>query len=172
MDDFIHITQLPLNERLASRRVLFNSIDQVLRPLHPSDYPKRKEPNSIKKLLQGDAAWTTQKVILGWLVGTEQRTIALLPHRKDCLDDILNSFLPNQRRTSRLKWQQLIGELRSMVLAIPGGRGLLSQLQSVLTYLEHSTPSDRRRLTPAVHDQLNDFLWLAMELASRPTRWG
>jgi hypothetical protein len=172
MDDFIHITQLPLPDRLGAHRTLFECIDQVLRPLQPSDNCNRKEPNSVKKLIKGDAAWTTKKVILGWLINTEQRTIELPPHRIDRLNDILNGFTEQQHRTSRKKWQQLLGELRSMVLAIPGGRGLFSQLQSVLTYPTNAQPSDRLRLTPAVHDQLCDFRWLAKELASRPTRWG
>jgi hypothetical protein len=166
IDDFIHIMQLPGPARLGARRTLFECIDQVLRPLQPSDNCKRKEPNPVKKLERGDATWTSKKVILGWLVHTEQRTIELPPHRKDRLDDVLNSFTEQQRRTSRKKWQQLIGELRSMVLAIPGGRGLFSQLQSVLTYPTTALPSNRLRLTPAVHDQLSDFRWLAKELAS------
>jgi hypothetical protein len=172
MDDFILVTQLQNPDRLSARRTLFNCIDQVLRPLHPSDNPFRKEPNSIKKLAQGDACWSTQKVVLGWLIDTTRRTIELPPHRVDRLDHILSSFTKTQRRTSRRKWQQLIGELRSMVLAIPGGRGLFSQLQSVLTYPGNAKPSDRLRLTRAVHDQLDDFRFLAQELSSRPTRWG
>jgi hypothetical protein len=172
MDDFILVTQLQKPDRLAARRTLFTCIDQVLRPLHPSDNPFRKEPNSIKKLAQGDACWSTQKIVLGWLIDTKRRTIELPPHRVDRLNHILSSFPKNQRRTSRRKWQQLVGELRSMVLALPGGRGLFSQLQSVLTYPGNAKPSDRLRLTRAVHDQLDDFRFLAQELSSRPTRWG
>jgi hypothetical protein len=71
MDDFIHITQLPHLNRHAARRVLFDSIDQVLQPLHPSDNTVRKEPNSVKKLAKGNAYWSTQKIVLGWLVDTE-----------------------------------------------------------------------------------------------------
>ena len=59
-----------------------------------------------------------------------------------------------------------------MALALPGGRGLFSQLQSVLTYPSAPKPADRLRLSPAVHHQLGDFALLAADLASRPTRWG
>jgi hypothetical protein len=48
-----------------------------------------------------------------------------------------------------------------MVLAIPGGRGLFSQLQSVLDYSPNALPTDRLQLTKAVHHQLDDFRWLA-----------
>jgi hypothetical protein len=100
------------------------------------------------------------------------RTIQLPPHRLDCLQFLLSSIGRHQRRTSRRKWQQLVGELHSMVLAIPGGRGLFSQLQSVITYDSDPKPSDRLQLSPAVHEQLDDFRWLVASLSTRPTRWG
>ena len=172
MDDFILLSQLPKDLRQATRRTVFECIDSVLRPLSPSDNPNRKEPNSVKKLAKGDAYWATEKVVLGWLIDTKRRTIELPPHRRDRLHEILHQFPRSQRRTSRKKWQCLIGELRSMVLAIAGGRGLFSQLQSVLTYPNNPQPADRLFLTSAVHDQLEDFRWLADDLANRPTRWG
>jgi len=172
MDDFILLSQLPQDLRRAARRTVFECIDSIIRPLSPSDNPNRKEPNSVKKLAKGDAFWATEKVILGWLVDTKRRTIELPPHRLDRLHDILHQFQHSQRRTSRQKWQCLIGEWRSMILAIAGGRGMFSQLQSVLTYPSNPHPSDRIFLTPAVHDQLEDFRWLAADLANRPTRWG
>ena len=172
MDDFILCTQLKGAERRAARRTLFECIDSVVRPLAPYDNEKRKEPNSVKKLSKGDGAWDTQKIVLGWMIDTKRRTIELPAHRLDRLHELLASFPPHQHRTSRRRWQQLIGELRSMVLAIPGGRGLFSQLQSVLDYSPTARPCDRLYLTRAVHDQLDDFRWLAQHLASRPTRWG
>jgi hypothetical protein len=59
-----------------------------------------------------------------------------------------------------------------MILAIPGGRGLFSQLQAVLTYQPDTRPTDRLTLSTAVHDQLDDFRTLAANIAGRPTRWG
>lgn len=172
MDDFILLSQLSKEQRTAARRTVFECIDSVLRPLSPTDNPNRKEPNSVKKLAKGDAAWSTRKVVLGWLIDTRRRTIELPPHRLDRLHILLSEFSRSQRRTSRRKWQRLIGELRSMILAIPGGRGMFSQLQSVLTYDPNPSPSDRLHLTTAVHDQLDDFRWLAGDLSNRPTRWG
>jgi hypothetical protein len=172
MDDFILLSQLPRPDRVVARRTVFECIDSVLRPISDGDNPFRKEPNSTKKLAQGDAAWSTRKVILGWLFDTVERTIELPPHRIERLQEILASVPRHQNRTSRQKWQRLVGELRSMILAIPGGRGLFSQLQSVLTHSAAPNPSDRLRLSPAVHDQLDDFRWLAASLVNRPTRWG
>lgn len=172
MDDLVSLTQGSASFRGRARRTLFECIDAVLRPLSESDNPRRKEPNSTKKLEKGDAAWTTRKVVLGWLLDTVRRTIELPPHRVSRLQELLGGVPRHQRRTSRQKWQQLLGELRSMVLAIPGGRGLLSQLQSVLVHSPHARPTDRLTLSKPVHDQLDDLRWLARDLAARPTRWG
>jgi hypothetical protein len=61
MDDFILLSQLPVFDRLRVRRTLFECIDLTIRPLQDTDNPKRKEPNSVKKLLQGKTCWTTEK---------------------------------------------------------------------------------------------------------------
>jgi hypothetical protein len=171
MDDFIAASQLSGAALDQARSTLFDSIDSVLRPLLPTDNPHGKDPISIKKLLKGDAAWTTSKSILGWTIDTVQHTVELPPHCLTRLHKLLASIPSSQNRTSRRKWQQLLGELRSMVLAIPGGRGLFSQLQSVLLHAHDPKPNDRLRLSQPVHDQLNDFRWLANELRARPTRW-
>lgn len=126
----------------------------------------------MKKLSQSDAHWSQCKVILGWVLDTKVRTIALPPHRRERLLAVLEAIPRSQCRTSRQKWQELLGELRSMAIALPGGRGLFSQLQSVLTYDRNPQPADQLCLTTAVHDQLDDFRWLASTIASRPTRWG
>jgi hypothetical protein len=59
-------------------------------------------------------------------------TVELPQHRIDRLFELLDSITPTQRRVSVNKWEKLLGGLRSMVLAIPGGRGLFSVLQEVL----------------------------------------
>jgi hypothetical protein len=55
-----------------------------------------------------------------------------------------------------------------MVLAVPGGKGMFSTLQSVLNKRCKST--SRLRLTKPVHAILKDFRLLAQDLATRPTR--
>jgi hypothetical protein len=171
MDDFLVASHLSGADLDQARSTLFEAIDAVLCPLLPTDNPHRKDPISIKKLLKGDAAWSTRKCILGWTIDTIARTIELPSHRLARLHEILQSIPRSQHRTSRRKWQQLLGKLRSMVLAIPGGRGLFSQLQSVLLHAKNPKPTDRLRLSQPVHNQLDDFRWLAHELTARPTRW-
>ena len=51
-----------------------------------------------------------------------------------------------------------------MALAIPGSRGCFSFLQNAL-----SSPSEQINITNEIRDQLQDFLWLAKDITSRPT---
>jgi hypothetical protein len=68
-------------------------------------------------------------------------------------------------RTSRRKWQQLLGELRHMAIAIPGARYLFSILQHMLV----QQPGPRLRLSNLVKQSLQDWGVLATELATEQT---
>jgi hypothetical protein len=107
--------------RRIARRILFHAIDEVIRPLDPS-HAFHQEPISIKKLLKGDGCWSTSKVLLGWLIDTVKQTLELPPHRYKRLCAIFDD-LRGRKCVSLKTWQQVLGELRSMVLAIPGGCG-------------------------------------------------
>jgi len=96
VDDFISLAQGNANRRCTLLQQLLHSIDQVFRPLDSTDTAHRKEPVSIKKLLSGDAAWTTSKTILRWVIDTEAMTISLPQHRQDQLRDILTEIPPTQ----------------------------------------------------------------------------
>jgi hypothetical protein len=165
VDDFVQVAQ-GSNARLNRvRRILLHTIDSVWRGLETHDPPSRQEPASVKKMLKGDACWATVKVILGWLVDTVRGTIELPPHRAERLQELLLDAL-GRKRVSLKHWQQLLGELRSMVLAIPGGEGLFSHLQGAI----RQSAQKRVRLTTLVHHQLADFKFLADDLGRRPTR--
>jgi hypothetical protein len=70
--------------------------------------------------------------ILRWIVDTIKMTVELPPDCVERLFKLLDSVSPGQRRVSANKWEKLLGELQSMVLAILRGRGLFSVLQEVL----------------------------------------
>ena len=144
-----------------------HAIDEVLQPLDPALAHIHKEPTSTKKLLQGDGHWDTTKVLLGWLIDTVRQTIQLPQHRYERLCQIF-SELRGTSRVSLKNWCKVLGELRSMVLAIPGGRGLFSTLQ---TGLRHSD-GHRVRINRHIRRQLDDFEALAKDLHLRPTRLG
>ncbi|CAB9521004.1 hypothetical protein SEMRO_1153_G247080.1 [Seminavis robusta] len=170
VDDFIGLTQGNKWQRRRTKRILLHALDTVFRGLDPNDTPHRQEPASVKKLRKGDACWTTRKVILGWILDALSKTIELPQHRKDRLIEILESIQPTQRRIAVKQWHKVLGELRSMVIAIPGARGLFCTLQEAFRHQEES--SHRLRLTKQVHDFLADFKWLAHSINERPTRLG
>ena len=128
VDDFIGLAQLSSTGRRV-RRILMHAIDGVLRPLDKWDSPFRREVISIKKLLKGDCSWHTYKVVLGWLIDTVSMSISLPAHRVERLAAILVSIPVDQRRTSVKRWHKILGELRSMSLALPGARHLFSHMQ-------------------------------------------
>ncbi len=170
VDDFIGLAQGTPAQLTDTRRILFHAIDKVLRPLDAHDPPSRQEAVSLKKLLQGDGSWSTVKTILGWIVDTDAMTISLPERRRERLRELLDSITPTQHRLARKKWHKLLGELRSMALALPGSRGLFSALQAPGTRKENPQSASRLRLSPAFHHAIDDFRALATALDTRPTR--
>lgn len=167
MDDFIGLAQGHPGLRQHVRSTLMHAIHSVFRPLSTHEASSfRKEPISIKKLNKGDAKWATRQTILGWIIDSVAESVELPEHRSIRLMDILTSLL-SRKRISLSKWQKYLGELRSMILAIPGGKGLFSTLYTTL-----SQPSHRIHLTHPIRDALLDFKCLAHDLYARPTRFG
>ena len=176
VDDFIALAQDHMGTRRKGRRrvpncrcvrrVLLHGIDEVFRPLDKTDSPHRREPVSLKKLRKGDCSWSTVKEVLGWVIDTASMTIHLPERRVKRLADILASLPPTQKQTSVKKWHKVLGELRSMSLAMPGARHLFSHLQNALS----AKMGGRLSLTRDVHQALNDFRWLFHDITSRPTR--
>jgi Reverse transcriptase (RNA-dependent DNA polymerase). len=165
VDDFIGIAQGPPERLNTVRNHLLHQVDKVFRPNDQED-TVRAEPVSLKKLDRGDASWKTQHTILGWEVDTLAKTIALPAHRILRLQEILDSIPRSQRRIGVTKWHKVLGELRSMSLALPGSRGLFSHLQAALTLKK----GFRVPLNQEVHQALDDFRWILRHIAARPTR--
>jgi hypothetical protein len=78
-------------------------------------------------MLKGDACWATLKTVLGWVLDTIKGTIELPPHRKARIKELFDTFC-GRHRVAIKTCLQLIGELRSMTLAIPGGSGMFTAL--------------------------------------------
>jgi hypothetical protein len=166
VDDFIGLAQgnRPHLERV--RRTLFETVDSVLRPLEPVDgASNREEPVSVKKLRKGDGAWNTTKVVLGWQIDTVALTVALTPNKAERLHQILD-IPTTQKRIGLKKWQQVLGELRHMSFAIPGGKYMFSLLQDAL---KRTDGRHKVKLSRNLHDTLTDFRWLVHDLEGRPT---
>ena len=166
VDDFIALCQGNDHEKSRIRQCLLHSVDQVFRPNDFYDNTLRREPVSLKKLNKGDMSWSTVKQILGWIINTSSMTLHLPPHRSQRLHNILASIPPQQKRISTKKWHKILGELRSMSLALPGARHLFSTMQHALSLKSQS----RIALSKDVHAALNDFRWMQKDLTNRPTR--
>jgi len=165
VDDEIGLAQGPKTARSRVTRAIMHSIDKIMRPLDPTDSEARREPISVTKLEKGDGFMDTKKTILGWEFDTVEMTIHLSARRRQRLHDIL-AELPRTRKRMPIKaWHKVLGELRSMSLALPGSRGLFSALQ-----VRFKTDQTRIRLTRMVHDFLDDFRYVASTLDDRPTR--
>lgn len=165
VDDFIALIQ-GSTDASRVRRILLHAIDQVFRPLHPSDHPMRQEPVSLKKLLKWDCSWSTSKKILGWIIDTTARTITLPDHRVQRLAEILGCIPKAQKRIGVTKWHQVLGELRLMSLALPGARNLFGHMKLALASHKGNCISLKKR----VHQSLQDFRWLLRNISTCPTR--
>jgi hypothetical protein len=164
MDNFLGLAQPACSK--PTQKAILHSIDSVFRPgTLPGDAPNPKAVISQSKLDAGDGTWSTQKVVLGWLLNTVDKTLCLPQHKADRLHELRHHFLP-LRRTSRRKWQHLLGELRHLTVAIPGARYLFSILQSILV---EQPNSQRLRLKPLVTASLHDWEALAKTLSTTPT---
>jgi hypothetical protein len=162
MDDFLGLAQRHTTDLVL--RALLSSVSHIFRHDHENDPPVRKSVISQSKLLKGDLTWASQKTILGWLIDTAKGTLSLPPHKRDRFHQIIQHFLP-LHRTSRRKWCQRLGELRSMASAIQGGTYLFSILQNLL--VDHPT-APRLRLSKLVQHALDDWHELANSLAAHP----
>ena len=156
VDDFLSLAQGPQRRHRHMRRTFFHALDKVLWPLDKDDSAARKEVLSLKKLDAGGCMWYTCKTLLGWLVGIANMTLSLPPHQVERLKYILDEIPPTQQRISIDKWHRMMGELRSMTMALPGARGLFSHIQEALSHVK----GKRLKLTSGVHNALADFWWM------------
>ena len=164
VDDFLALVQGSRRRRKVVRRLLLHTIDEVFAPPSEAD-AHRREPTSLKKLLKGDGAWATRKLILGWIIDTLSQTIELPEHRKERIKALFDD-LRGKRRVGVRKWQKILGELRFVSLAVPGSGGLFSALQLGLKHAD----KHRVKITQHIRHHIDDFERLATSLAERPTR--
>ena len=150
-NSFLGLSQGRQNGRCV-QRILLHTIDDVICPLDANNGPQ-KELVSLKKIQQGDYLNGTIKTMLRWIIDTVNMMIYLPQHQLQRLADIIASIPIMQKQMSVRKWHKVVGELRSMALALPGARHLLSPMQHALT----NKLGTRVLLQKGVHHALKDF---------------
>jgi hypothetical protein len=100
------------------------------------------------------------KTLLGWQVDTAAMTLALPDHRQVRLAQLL-ADMSQRHRVSKRWWQQLLGELCSMALALAGAKFHFSLLQHALT-----TKQKRVRITSLLRQALNDWRTLLPQVST------
>ena len=165
VDDFVGITQGNKARREEVKRALLHSLDDVLPPLSQMDLTTHQDPSSMKKMKQGDSTWVTKKILLGWVIDSVRGTIHLPQHRVTGLTT-MSQEVEGQRRVSQKRWRKLLGELRSMMLDMPGSEGMFSHIQASLV---KAGSSNHIKLDRSTREKLHDWKWLAGDIATRPT---
>ena len=153
VDDFLGMVQGPRQRRRHVRRTLFHALDKVFRPLDRQGTKQRKEVLSLKKLEAGDCSRSTCQTMLRWIVDSVNMTITLPPHQVAWLREIVLSIPRTQHRVGVDKWHRVLGKLSSMALALPGARGLFSQMRESLCHVKVKSFT----LSTGFHEALSDF---------------
>ena len=86
---------------------------------------------SVKTLLAREGDWECVKDVLGWIIDTKSGDVALLDHKLQDLQDLLE-IPTTQRRMDRKDLERLEGKLCSMHLAVPGAVAHLYHIQRAL----------------------------------------
>jgi len=118
---------------------------------------------SQSKIDKGDATFNTKQRLLGWDVDSHSMHIRLPTHRVDRLRSLLHTY-SNCKHTTCRKWQRLLGELRSMTLAIHSTQYMFCALQYPLL----ATTSHRFRIPGLARQALHDWNDLLTTLQRHP----
>jgi hypothetical protein len=126
LDDFMLLAQQPqhlptLNKLLYHLSTIFHD------PMDSPQWPVMSQ----SKIKKGYSMFSTKKCILGWDINSHDMTLQLPPHHITRLKELLHTFL-NRNYTTKQQWQVLIGELRSMTLALHSSAMLFSIVQHKL----------------------------------------
>jgi hypothetical protein len=133
-DDFIlaAVENAPQGSMLTwTMQATLRAIHQVFPNTSASDPPGTKDPISEKKLLKGDAQWSTIKEILGYKVNGRDRTIQLPVQKAEALMKELHKVLHKQRVPLK-RFRSLIGRLQHAAQILPAAKAFFLPLNESL----------------------------------------
>jgi len=166
VDDFILMCNEVSQFRRLSRAAL-HGIQSVFPPPSVTGHTGGKDSISLKKLKKGDADWTTEKEILGWLINGVTRHISLPPDKAaSYLLETRRLLHRNQTKVPLKQFQRVCGKLRFASIAIPAGKGLFSPLNRAMQGNPKHVGLGRKSET---REALVDWAALLSDVAKRPT---
>ena len=95
IDYFIYLSQGGTAYRRRIHYHIFHTIVRVFRTNAPGKNT-RQDPNSIKKLKKGNAAWISFNRVLGWLINTLNLSVLLSPLWMIKVQVVMKEFLMTQ----------------------------------------------------------------------------
>ena len=167
VDDFILALAAPQlgSAPLWLARCALHAIHSVFPPPSVTGHIGGKDSVSIKKLEKGDAVWSPQKEILGFLCDGSSRCVSLPPAKcARCSQALLTAL--GHSTISFGDFQRLHGKLQHVASILPVMRGFMTPLNAAL-----KAPAPRVGL--GKHSELREVLLhfhhLLLDLQSRPT---
>ena len=131
LDKFISTCQGGPTERRQMLHHLFRSIGKFFRPNIETD-SLRKEMISTKNLRKGGAAWSTNKMVMGWDLDTLENQLRLMPKHERKVRAPFDTILAAAHQVSLRKWRHLLGLLRSFTPDVAGAQGMFTRIQHAL----------------------------------------
>ena len=95
--------------------------------------PHIKDPISIKNIKQGDMAWSTRKVILGWYIYTAKHQLKLPSKRENKVRDYLVAIPWATQKLSFCKWWCLLGITRRITPEVVREKYMFTHIQKYFT---------------------------------------
>ena len=136
VNNFLGLAQGSTHGRRQVQQTLFHSLYKVFLPCNSVDSANSKELLLIKKLRKGGYLWSTCQVLLGWLIDMVNMIFSSTSHRENRFKEILSEITTSQKRIVVDKWHQVLGELHSMPIALPGVWGLFRYMKEDLHHVE------------------------------------
>jgi hypothetical protein len=147
--------------------------------IHDVFPPAKKDeddPNSLKKLKNGDGAWARDKDVLGFDFDGKDKTMILGRANKVAIQAQVKEYLrlakkKKSRRAARVPFkdfERLVAKLRHLATCVPAGRGLLSECE------KHGTGQNKQwvylRKGTLLHQELQGWQTLIREITTAPTK--
>jgi hypothetical protein len=133
LDDFIGAAVENKEGTLLGRitRAALHGIHAIFPPPDVTGHIGGKDPISLKKLQRGDAQWSHQKEILGFVVNGDTKTVSITEARATDIVGEIRKIL-KKKQVQLKRYRRIVGKIRHVALIMPGVKGLFSPINKAL----------------------------------------